>query len=106
VYATTFIGVVDLISIAPFYIELVVAAARGGRETLGDDGSDGEVFRVLRVLRLLTLEHFVEAFTLLDDVFRECRTILAGTGIITLLIWVCASHLLSDRRHRLPEGPM
>lgn len=42
----------------------------------------------MRILRLFALEHFLEAFTLLDDVYRECRPILMGTGVLALLIWV------------------
>lgn len=41
VYATTFLGVVDLASFAPFYIEALVLASTGG--TFGSDGSDAEV---------------------------------------------------------------
>jgi len=85
VYATTFLGVVDLASFLPFYIELVLVASG---VISADGSSEGAVFRVLRIFRLFCLEHFFEGFTLLDDVYRESRPILMGTGVLALLIWV------------------
>merc|ERR1712072_1154129 len=47
---------------------------------------------VFRVFRILLLEHFTEAFTLLDDAFRNCKDTLAATGLLALVIWVgCAT---------------
>lgn len=49
---------------------------------------DASVFRVLRLFRILQLEHFVSAFTLLDDVWTSCRGTLAATGLLALVVWV------------------
>jgi hypothetical protein len=35
--------------------------------------------RALRLMRVLQLEHYTEAFTLIDDVFRGCKNTLVAT---------------------------
>lgn len=79
-YALSFFGVVDLATILPWYIQTVLAAT--------GTPFDAQAFRVVRMFRLLGLEHFVSAFTLLDDVYRECKSVLAATGLLALIIWV------------------
>lgn len=49
---------------------------------------DASVFRILRLFRVLQLEHFVSAFTLLDDVWMSCKDTLAATGLLALVLWV------------------
>ena len=97
VYMTTFYGVVDFLTIAPFFIERIVVGVSGADE--GADGSDAEVFRVMRILRLLELEHFIEAFSLLDDVYRESKKTLHATGILALVIWVGGAVLFYLAEH-------
>ena len=36
------------------------------------------------------LENFVDAFKLLDNVWRKCKDTLAATGLLALVIWVPA----------------
>jgi len=104
VYATTFIGIVDLLSIAPFFIQLVYDASNGG----GEDQTTAEIFRVFRIFRLLELEHFLEAFTLLDDVFNNCKGVLKATGVVALVIWVGGGALFwlceQDTIANIPEA--
>ncbi|CAN0411363.1 unnamed protein product, partial [Ectocarpus fasciculatus] len=45
-------------------------------------------FRVLRLFRILQLEHFVSAFSLLDDVWTASKDTLAATGLLALVVWV------------------
>jgi len=45
-----------------------------------------------RSLRVLQLEHFTEAFTLIDDVFRECKDTLVATSFLAVIIWVGAAY--------------
>ena len=71
-YATTFFGIVDLMAIAPWYIELILVAS--------GIHFDGAIFRVFRIFRFFQLEHFVTAFTKLDDVFRQCKDVLKAAG--------------------------
>lgn len=42
--------------------------------------------------RVLQLEHFTEAFTLIDDVFRECKDTLVATSFLAVIIWVGAAY--------------
>lgn len=49
---------------------------------------DASAFRVLRLFRILQLEHFVSAFTLLDDVWSTSKDTLAATGLLALVVWV------------------
>jgi hypothetical protein len=86
-YATTFFGLVDLITILPFYIELVMK--RFGLA----NGNSSDIFRLIRLFRLLELEHFVTAFTLLDNVFWRSRGTLLATGILAFSVWVSAAAL-------------
>jgi len=80
-YLFSFYGAVDLLSIAPFYVGLAVSQ------------NHSTVFRIFRLCRLFQLEHFMEAFTLLDDVFCDCSDILAATGLLALIIWLGAATL-------------
>lgn len=51
------------------------------------------VFRVLRLFRIFQVEHFVSAFTLLDDVWNTCKDTLAATGLLALILWIGSSCL-------------
>jgi len=86
-YATTFFGIVDLLSIAPYYIQLVLSA--NGVE----DDNVTAAFRILRLFRLLELEHFVEAFSVLDNVFRRSSGVFLASGLMALAIWISAASL-------------
>lgn len=89
-YLTSFFGIVDVLSIAPYYIEQLLAISTPGSAviptnatvllgTLVSDkhedpgGSTVQIFRVFRIFRLLQLERFVTAFSMLDDVYRGAR---------------------------------
>lgn len=86
-YATTFFGIVDLLSILPWYIEMIMFAA-------GYQGSEfAAAFRVIRLFRLFELEHFVVAFTILDNVFRHSRHVLIAASVMAIAIWIGAASL-------------
>lgn len=83
-YMTSFFGVVDILAIFPCYVEGILS--------LSGVHFNAMIFRVFRVFRVLLLEHFTEAFTLLDDAFRSCKDTMAATGLLALVIWVgCAT---------------
>lgn len=86
-YATTFFGLVDLISILPWYIQQYLAHVS---EVSGDEA---KIFRVFRIFRLLQLEDFIVAFSKLDNVFRASKDVLKATGLMAIIIWVGASAL-------------
>merc|ERR1711871_1683165 len=92
-YFFSFYGIVDLATILPFYVEVGLRASHVK--------FDGTIFRVFRLFRLLQLEHFVEAFTLLDDVYRGAKDTLAATGLLALVVWVGGACLfyLFERHH-------
>ena len=83
-YMLSFFGIVDMLAIFPCYIEGILK--------LSHVHFNAMIFRVFRIFRILLLEHFIEAFTLLDDAYRKCRMTLAATGLLALIIWVgCAT---------------
>jgi len=81
-YATTFFGLVDLVSIFPWYIQFVLA--RTGHL----NGDEAKVFRIFRIFRVLQLEDFVIAFSKLDNVVRASMDVLKATGLMAVIIWV------------------
>lgn len=54
---------------------------------------EASAFRIMRLFRLLQLEHFVSAFTLLDDVWRGAKSVLAAAGLLALIVWIGAGTL-------------
>lgn len=87
VYATTFFGIVDLISVLPWYIQIVLA--RTGHL----NGDEAKIFRIFRIFRVLQLEDFMVAFSKLDNVFRASKDVLKATGLMAIIIWVGSSAL-------------
>lgn len=88
-YVTTFFGVVDLLAIAPWYIQQLytyMVDAELSQDTIA-------VFRMFRLFRLLELEHFVTAFTVLDNVFVRSKGVFIASGLMALAIWVSSAAL-------------
>ena len=83
-YATTFFGIVDLLAFAPYMVEQIMMSL-GWIHRSGDAAT---VFRLFRIFRILQLEHFVVAFTVLDNVFRASKDVLKATGLMALIIWI------------------
>ena len=76
-YPFTFMAVVDLVSIIPFYVGLFV------------DPGQFESVRVLRVVRVLRLYRHSESFALFVSAYRRCRTelltVLTFVGMVILV---------------------
>lgn len=86
-YARTFFGLVDLLTILPWYIQVLLLATG-----VSQSQDAAKVFRVLRIFRLLQLEDFVPAFSKLDNVFRATKDIMKATGLMAMIVWVgCAA---------------
>eukprot|EP00527_Entomoneis_sp_CCMP2396_P007171 CAMPEP_0198142330 /NCGR_PEP_ID=MMETSP1443-20131203/5137_1 /TAXON_ID=186043 /ORGANISM="Entomoneis sp., Strain CCMP2396" /LENGTH=1293 /DNA_ID=CAMNT_0043805305 /DNA_START=69 /DNA_END=3950 /DNA_ORIENTATION=+ len=83
-YATTFFGIVDFMSTAPWFVEqgLIMSGL------LSQDDDMARIFRIFRIFRILQLEDFVVAFSKLDNVFRASKDVLKATGLLALIIWV------------------
>mmetsp|Transcript_130029 Transcript_130029/g.193603 ORF Transcript_130029/g.193603 Transcript_130029/m.193603 type:complete len:1282 (-) Transcript_130029:195-4040(-) len=84
IYATTFFGIVDFLSTAPWFVQQALIAFKV--ISYGDDKA--RIFRIFRIFRILQLEDFVTAFSKLDNVFRASKDILKATGLMALIIWV------------------
>eukprot|EP00435_Cladocopium_sp_Y103_P025769 s2741_g6.t1 len=87
-YTLSFFGVVDLVTVAPFWVQTVMY--------LSGMQFNAFIFRIARLLRILQLEDFVESFTLLDDAWRSCRETMVATGFMALLVWVCGAVLFYE----------
>lgn len=88
IYATTFFGIVDFLSTAPWFIEQGLVHS-GLMDAAGDSA---RIFRIARIFRLLQLEDFITAFSKLDNVFRASKDVLKATGLMAIIIWVgCAA---------------
>jgi len=78
-YMFSWMALIDLIAIAPFYLSFFVAA-------------DLRVLRALRLLRIFKLTRYSSAMTLLFQVFREeSRTIGAAMFVSVLMLFVASS---------------
>lgn len=78
-YMLTWMALIDLIAIAPFYLNFFLVA-------------DLRVLRALRLLRIFKLTRYSSAMTLLFQVFREeSRTIGAAMFVSMLLVFVASS---------------
>lgn len=83
-YATTFFGIVDFLSTAPWFIEQGLTATG----YLDAGGDNARIFRIFRIFRILQLEDFVVAFSKLDNVFRASKDVLKATGLMAIIVWV------------------
>ena len=78
-YMFTWMALIDLLAIAPFYISFFAA-------------DDLRVLRALRLLRIFKLTRYSSAMTLLLQVFREeSRTIGAAMFVSMLLVFVAST---------------
>ena len=88
VYASTFFGIVDFLSTAPWFIEQLLISL----DMLSADSEQAKIFRIFRIFRMLQLEDFITAFSKLDNVFRASKDVLKATGLMAMIIWVgCAA---------------
>ncbi|KAL7570087.1 hypothetical protein ACA910_017118 [Epithemia clementina (nom. ined.)] len=83
-YATTFFGIVDFLSTAPWFVQQALLASG----YLSPDDDVARIFRIFRIFRILQLEDFVVAFSKLDNVFRASKDVLKATGLLALIIWI------------------
>ena len=83
-YLTSFFGVADMLALAPFWLEIYWVHH--------GVAYDYALPRALRLLRVLQFEHYTEAFTLIDDVFRGCKDTLVATGFLSVIIWVFSAY--------------
>lgn len=84
-YAFGFFPLVDLLSIAPYWIAIL----------LGGESPDFiTAIRVFRLIRLLKADKYLNAFSLLGGVLAENATLLIASSFYALLIWVVSATAL------------
>ncbi|KNC47682.1 ion transporter [Thecamonas trahens ATCC 50062] len=84
-WMVSFFSLVDLAAIMPFYVGLAI----------GDDVGTTQFVRILRVFRMFRAEgRLVEAFTLLDDVVRANRALLATSSFMGAALWLLLAGVL------------
>ena len=78
-YIVSFYSIIDLLAIVPFYYAY-----------MNPDSwinAHDEYLRMIRLLRLLKLDKYIPSISLLDDVLRLKRNILAVAGVAALTLW-------------------
>ena len=95
-YMCTFLPIVDLISFAPYWIEMIFLrgtfVSTSGKN--GGNGGSSNIAKSLRLLRILRFERYTHAFTTFDDVFVQNFDILAITAVTAIIFWIVFSTLL------------
>eukprot|EP01134_Creolimax_fragrantissima_P007328 CFRG7328T1 len=111
-YCLSFFGIVDLLSFAPFWIilglgvhHLLVPNSPITSLVLSNEARIA-LFDLYRLVRLFKIEHYIEAFTVLDNVFRRQKYIILVTTFVSVILWVsCASLLyLTQQDNKLMDG--
>jgi hypothetical protein len=100
-YVFSFYSIVDLLAILPFYY----AYAYPNSWINAHD----EYLRMLRLIRLLKLEKYVPSISLLDDVVRLKREILAVAGYAALTMWFLftgAMYVSERNDHAMAVDPL
>jgi voltage-gated potassium channel len=83
-YLATPLAVIDFISIAPFYLHLIIPM-------------DLRFVRILRLLRLFKLSHYFRSLTIFIDVLRsEARTLFSVilTAFVLIIVSACVMYLV------------
>eukprot|EP01013_Petalomonas_cantuscygni_P020259 TRINITY_DN3851_c0_g1_i1.p1 TRINITY_DN3851_c0_g1~~TRINITY_DN3851_c0_g1_i1.p1 ORF type:complete len:370 (+),score=62.61 TRINITY_DN3851_c0_g1_i1:187-1296(+) len=84
--ATTFLCIIDLLSVAPYWVSLLPGVPESPDFTTA--------LRLVRLFRLLKADHYVTAFGTLMTVVRENKSLLVAAGVYAVMAWLIASALL------------
>ncbi len=111
-WCTSFYAVVDLASIAPYYVEmfslqLTRAACKGAGATI--DLPAVQFVRIFRLLRVMRLDgKYLEAFSVFDDIYAEQKDLLFKSGFVGAAVWVILSgaNWWAERHNPAMEGKM
>lgn len=91
-YMRSFYGLVDLLSIAPFYLAVLLP------------GLDLRVLRVLRLLRVLKISHFNTALEdLFQAIWHERKTLFSAVYLLLIATLLCASIMYFAETEAQPE---
>ena len=103
-YMGTFLAMVDLLTVVPYWAEVVVTGEIVTPEA--DTSTLATLVKCLRIFRVLRFEKYTRAFTSFDDVFRQNRDVFAVTGFSALLMWVFLSAILYFTERNNPDDEM
>lgn len=93
-YVFSFMGLVDLLSIAPFYIPSSTVDLRILR-----------LLRIFRLLRVLKLGHYSDSMALVGRVLKSRKDQLASSILVIMILIVIASVVMFDVEHEAqPEA--
>jgi len=99
VYIKSFWGVLDLITIAPFWMQQGFAVFGLSPAWL----THAFIFRVIRILRLLQIPDFRHSFAMLSDAWQCCRDSMVAAGFMAMLVWVMGSVLFYNFEKNNPR---
>lgn len=83
-YMTTFMAIIDLLAILPYYIPFIITIDLRVLRTL----------RIIRLLRLFKLKRYTEALAAISEVFRKKSSQLLSSIVLVSLLMVIASVLI------------
>eukprot|EP00953_Heterococcus_sp_UTEX-ZZ885_P011426 6612-Heterococcus_DN1.PRE.2 len=87
-------SLIDLASIVPFYIDLV----------LPQNLPTTQFIRLARLLRMMRVEgRYLEAFTTFDDIARENKQLLIASGFMGFTTWITLSSFFHLSERNNPE---
>jgi Ion transport protein len=105
-YMCSFLSVADLLSFAPYWIEMILlgGTVTSTSSTVASNGGSSNVAKSLRLLRIFRFERYTHAFTTFDDVFLQNIDILAVTAFTAFVFWIFFSTCLYfTERYSLDE---
>ena len=94
-FVFSFLGMIDLISIVPFFVILFLELYIGDINTENADlVSFLRLMRFARVTRVLKLAHHIEALRLLGYTIRQCLYLLVGLMLLVTILTISLSSLI------------
>ncbi len=103
-YACSFLAIVDLFSVLPFWLEVVFTGQV--IRPPSDKSKVTTLVKFFRLLRILRFEKYTKAFTTFDDVIRDNLDVLCVTSFSAVLIWILFSAILYYTERDNPNAEM
>ena len=88
-YAVSFMAIVDLVAVLPFYLPMILPSSMLGVRVL----------RLVRLLRILKLNRYFDAMAAIGDVIHAKRRELLGSMFFVSLLMMIASLLMYSAEH-------
>jgi len=88
-YAFSFMAIVDLVAVLPFYLPMILPSSMLGVRVL----------RLVRLLRILKLNRYFDAMAAIGEVIHDKRRELLGSMFFVTLLMMIASLLMYSAEH-------